>query len=75
MTMKGCKFSEKEHGVYRGKVGYVQGLTLFFCKEGIFKEEVRKKTDTTSARALERLSKNFWVMDNEKRAGLSIQCC
>lgn len=72
--MKGCKFSEQEHGVYRGEVGYAHGLTLF-CKEGIFKERVKKETDTTSARSLERLSNNFWVMGNEKGAGFSIQCC
>lgn len=70
--MKGCKFSEQEHGVYRGEVGYAHDL----CKEGIFKERVKKKkTGTTSARSLERLSKNFWVMGNEKGAGFSIQCC
>lgn len=72
--MKGCKFSEQEHGIYR-EVGCAQGPTLFFCKEGIFKKGAIKKTDATSAKSLELLSKNFWGMDNEKGAGLSIQCC
>lgn len=72
--MKGCKFSEQEHGIYR-EVGCAQGLTLFFCKEGIFKEGAIKKKLMQPVPNLWSYSVRIsggWIMRREQDSAFSV---